>query len=353
MTRTLAAALLALTLLAGACTDQDDGASRESTGPDQDDGASGEGTGPPARPVIGAWHELVAEVDGDVVLVNGYPEDGTDPGPVELWRWDGERWTALEPAGDRPSARNFAGVTWDSARGEVVLYGGLTPDGASDETWTWDGDAWSLATGSGPGPRSSPSLAYDTASRRVLLYGGDDGASQFDDTWAWDGDGWARVATDGPTPMRWPAFFEHDPASGSPVLYGGHQVVDEDGPAAVGDAWVWAGDRWRPIRGGGRPGPLVNANGVVHPDHGLLLVGGSDSEAENGRVWRWTGTAWQRMGDDVMPPRQAFGLAYDERRDVVVLTGGVVEPGSVERHQDVWEWVGDPGVPAVPVLADE
>ena len=51
--------------------------------------------------------------------------------------------------------------------------------------------------------------------------------------------------------MRWPAFFEQDPESGSPVLYGGHQLVDEDAPAAVGDAWVWVGDRWRPIRGGG------------------------------------------------------------------------------------------------------
>ena len=339
MTYILAAALLALTLLAGACSDQSDGTSQESTER-------------PAAPVIGAWHELVAEGDGDVVLVNGYPEDGIDPGPVELWRWDGQQWTAIEPDGDRPSARNFAGITWDDAHGELVLYGGLTPDGASDETWTWDGAAWSRATRLGPGPRSSPSLAYDATSRRVLMYGGDDGGPQYDDTWAWDGSAWARVAIDGPTPTRWPAFFEQDPESGSPVLYGGHQVV-EDAPPAIGDTWVWVGDRWRPIRGADQPGPLVNANGVVHPDHGLLLVGGSDFNEETGRVWRWMGTAWQPLGEDVMPPRQAFGLVYDEQRDVVVLSGGVIEPGSVERHQDVWEWEGDPGVPAVPLLADE
>ena len=46
-----------------------------------------------------------------------------------------------------------------------------------------------------------------------------------------------------------------------------------------------------------------------------------------------------------MPPRQAFGLGYDQQRDVVVLTGGLVEPGSVERHQDVWEWAGGPRRP--------
>lgn len=341
MTRTVAAALLALTLLAGACSGEDD------------DTPAAPGTttaSPSAVPVLGAWHELIATDGGGVVLVNGYPEGGADPGPVELWTWDGEQWTALEPDGERPSGRNFASVTWDDARGEVVLYGGLTPAGPSDETWTWDGTAWSLATGPGPGPRSSPSLAYDAASERVLLYGGDDGATQHNDTWAWDGAAWEQVATGGPTPMRWPAFLEQDPASGSPVMYGGHQVADEDGPPAIADTWVWSGDGWRGIRVGAQPGPLVNANGVVHPEHGLLLVGGSDFDGDNGRVWRWTGAGWERLGDDVMPPRQAFGLAYDAQRDVVVLTGGLVEPGSTERRQDVWEWTGDPAVPAEQVL---
>ena len=34
---------------------------------------------------------------------------------------------------------------------------------------------------------------------------------------------------------------------------------------------------------------------------------------------------------------------------MVVLTGGVVEPGSTERYQDVWEWSGDPAAPATQV----
>ena len=49
------------------------------------------------------------------------------------------------------------------------------------------------------------------------------------------------------------------------------------------------------------------------------------------------------MRSGLVPERQAFGLAYDTDRDVVVLTGGLVEPGSTERHQDTWEWSGDPG----------
>ncbi len=299
---------------------------------------------------LGAWHEVLAGPDG-LVLVNGYPEDETDPGPLELWRQTAEGWAAIPTSGDRPSGRNFAAVAIDAGSHRLVLHGGLTADGASDETWLWDGDRWTLAADgdAGPGPRSSSSLAFDSASGLTILYGGDDGSEQYADTWAFDGSTWEQVASDGPQPMRWPALMESDPAGGV-VLYGGHQVVDEDGPIGLGDTWVWRGGRWQEVPDAGRPGPLVNANGVVHPAHGLLLVGGGDNRGrERGRVWRWTGSDWEAMRSGLVPERQAFGLAYDADRDVVVLTGGLVEPGSTERHQDTWEWSGDPGTPAVPV----
>ena len=341
MTRGVASVVVALALVAASCSDN---------------AADEPSAGSEATPVLGAWHELVTDPQGGVLLVNGHPEDATDPGPVELWRWDGEQWAAVTPEGAVPSARNFAAVAMDPERDVLLLHGGLTPDGVSDETWTWDGEAWSLvASGSdGPGPRSAPSMAYDGASGRVLLYGGDDGTTQHNDTWAWAGAAWERVAAEGPTPVRWPAFMEYDPASESVVLYGGHQVVDEAAPIAVGDTWVWAGDRWRAARGAGQPGPLLNANGVAHPTHGLLLVGGADAASEEtGRAWTRGDSTWEALPADVVPARQAFGLAYDEERDVVVLTGGIVEPGSTERHQDVWEWSGDPATPAVEVPTGE
>ncbi len=349
MTRILAPAALALVLLAGGCSGSDDG--DDTTGPTP----AGETDAAPAAPELGAWHELVPDPEGGVLLVNGYPEGATDPDPLGLWRWDGEQWTVVQPEGDGPSGRNFAAVAVDPA-GDVLLHGGLTPDGASDETWAWDGSAWSMVAsgGDGPGPRASASMAYDEAAGRALLYGGDAGGEQHGDAWAWDGTAWEQVATDGPDPVRWPAFMEYDPASRTVVLYGGHQVVDEDGPVAIGDTWVWSDDGWRELPGADQPGPLVNANGVAHPEHGLLLVGGADPDrGETGEIWRWTGTAWEALPDGLVPERQAFGLAHDASRDVVVLTGGVVEPGSTERHQDVWEWSGDPATPAARVPTGE
>ena len=337
-------ALLLTAVLAAGCTEQEPSIPPDPV-PDQ-------GTGVPAATFeLGAWHDLVSTSEVGMVLVNGYPEDEPDPGPLELWTWvdndGGQFWDATTIAGERPSGRNFAGVAVDN-EGRLVLHGGLTSDGASDETWVFDGDQWTLVAqgADGPGPRSSPSMAYDESTGRTLLYGGDDGSDQYADTWAFDGATWQRVAEDGPDPVRWPAAMETEP-DGGVVLYGGHQVVDENGPLAVGDTWVWRDGRWRAVPNAGQPGPLVNAAMVVHPTHGLMLLGGGDLRSrERGRVWRWTGDQWRALPSGLVPGRQAFGAAYDADRSVVVLTGGLVEPGSTERLQDTWEWSGDPGDPA-------
>ena len=344
------ALLLGATVVAGGCSGT---GSSDAPGADRSPTSATPSEPPSVPPTpstleLGAWHALWEATDG-LLLVNGHPETETDPGPLELWQRTSGRWTLVPVSGDRPSGRNFAGVAVDDT-GRVVLHGGLTAGGASDETWLWAGDGWSrVASGdAGPGPRSSPSMARDGSTGAILLYGGDDGSDQYGDTWAFADGGWEQVATAGPAPVRWPAAMATDPR-GSVVLFGGHQVVDEDAPLAVSDTWVWRRGRWREVAGADGPGPLVNSGSVVHPEHGLLLVGGGDDRGrQRGRAWRWTGSGWDPLPSDLFPHRQAFGLGYDAGRDVVVLTGGLVEPGSTERRQDTWEWSGDPGSPATP-----
>ena len=171
------------------------------------------------------------------------------------------------------------------------------------------------------------SLAWNPGSGTMMLYSGngaDDPGLIRDDAWTWDGEAWTRclreqVRSPAAGPRRW-------------------------WRATTGRPWSTAGTRWptRPCRrrwatrgcwptASGRstttraaPAPLVNARALAHPTLGILLAGGSDFDRENGDVWRWTGDRWEIFARDVLPPRQAFGMAYDEARGVVVLTGGVV-----------------------------
>ena len=257
----------------------------------------------------------------------------------------------VDAPGPAPSARSYFAATYDEDRRAIVLFGGDTAAGASDETWEWDGEAWTSFDVAGPGALMSASLAFDPASGTSLLYGGnEDEGEAHGETWAWDGSTWTRLARRGPEPVRWPAAMVADTARRSMVLYGGHQVVDLELPAALGDTWEWTGRSWALRFDASRPGPLVNAQAIAHPQLGIVLVGGSDLERASGDVWHWDGDQWLTIAPDVFPARQAFGLAYDAARDTIVLTGGIVRPGSLERHQDVWEWTGDPNTKAVRVF---
>jgi len=294
-------------------------------------------------PVIGASHVLLPAPGADgVLLLTGPPEGVRDTGPMPLWQWDGDAWTEVEVSGPAPDARSFFAAAHDPVRDVVVVFGGESADGLSDETWEWDGRAWRRFEGSAPGARAAPSLTWDPAGARVVLHGGNGPESgPGADTWAWDGDAWTELADTGPAPARWPAAMASG-VEGQLLVYGGHQVADEALPPALGDTWVFADGAWALNDQAGGPGPLVNAQAVAHPELGVLLAGGSDFDDENGDVWRWTGATWESYARDVLPPRQAFGLAYDEARGVVVLTGGVVAPGETARFQDVWEWSGSP-----------
>ena len=285
-----------------------------------------------------------------VLLLTGPPEGTADPGPLALWRWDGAAWSEVEAPGPAPSARAFFAAAHDPVRDVVVVYGGEDADAVSDETWEWDGTVWRGSGGSAPGPRVAASLAWDPSTSAVVLYGGNGADAEpgviRDDAWSWDGDVWTQLSGSGPVPGRWPAAMVAGD-DGQLLAYGGHQVADEALPPALGDTWVWADGAWTLADDAGGPGPLVNAQALVHPTLGTLLAGGSDFDRENGDVWRWTGDRWETYAREVLEPRQAFGMAYDEARGVVVLTGGVVEPGDTARHQDVWEWSGDPDEPAL------
>ena len=250
-----------------------------------------------------------------------------------------------------PGARSFFAATYDPARKVVVLFGG---DPSTGETWEWDGRRWRGLDVPGPDGVMSASLAYDPATGVVTLYGGNEQ----------EGDLHGETVVLGRCPVgddRRPRAGAHQVAGGDGRRSGRSRARPlrrtpggRPGPTGgAGDTWVWADARWTARPNASGPGRLVNAQALDHPQLGTLLVGGSDLEQATGDVWHWDGDRWLPMAQGVFPARQAFGLAHDAARDVVVLTGGLVEPGSPQRHQDVWEWSGDPNDRAVQVDARE
>jgi cysteine-rich repeat protein len=73
----------------------------------------------------------------------------------------------------------------------------------------------------------------------------------------------------------------------------------------------------------------------------VILWGGADERHEVPTdLVSWNGDSWRGRATDILPPGRVSGsLAYDERRDRVVMFAGSDPSFSVYQH-DLWEWDG-------------
>ncbi|KAA3604557.1 MAG: hypothetical protein DWQ01_22015 [Planctomycetota bacterium] len=151
----------------------------------------------------------------------------------DSWEWDGQNWVQRPVSG--PQARGGHAMTYDSHRGQALLFGGSGASGSFfGDTWTWDGQVWNLAANSGPSARELVGLAFDSVQGYAVLFGGKYGP-YYDDSWKWDGSQWLSMNATGP-PARFAGDMVFDQARSEFVLYGGWNGNN------LGDTWKLGGD---------------------------------------------------------------------------------------------------------------
>jgi len=307
----------------------------------------------PRSPSARGAHALAYDTQRSVAVLFG-GEDADDEALADTWEYDGQSWTRRRPARS-PQALYRHSLVYDAARQVSVLFGGEFIDweewwfGSSDETWEWDGERWTERNlPRSPSARAAASGAYDPLREVVVLHGGETEDMQvLGDTWELDAEGWTRRsdAQDGvtaPAPRR-DHVLVFDAAEGRSVLFGGFVAG-----GGTRQTWAWDG-AWQLVdEGGERPFVTPSArlwSEAVHApgQGGVLLFGGAGHEGgPQGDLWRWDGVRWRALHthnpaapDESPRPRSLHALAWDERRQVLVLVGG--EPGGDE----TWEWDGE------------
>lgn len=238
-----------------------------------------------------------------------------------------------------PGVRNAHAAVYDARHGALLVFGGATDAEVRADLWRWREGAWRRSSATGPEPRTFPAMAYDSARGEVVLYGGSrvlfggGGAApaMLDDTWVLRGDEWTRVSAGGPGP-RAEAAAAYDPRRGRTVQFGG-RVVSEGGEVErLGDTWEWDGRRWTLVSTGG-PSPRSGAAMAWHPGlRALVLFGGSGGPL--GDTWRWDGEAWTRLPIPAAPGRFNTVMAWDPSSRRLVRFGGWDGTG---RTGDTWE----------------
>jgi len=205
------------------------------------DGATWSQRFPPASPRARVGHAMVYDAAhrqllmlGGISSVASSPFDLNGELLAELWTWNGGQWTRLTPERP-PPPRTDAAMTYDAARGRVVLFGGRGFDPLGD-TWEWDGVHWIDRTprsDRSPPPRFGHTLIYDPVGRRSVLFGGY-GSVGFGDTWAWDGAAWTELVAGSLPARRVFHAMTYDPVHGEAVVFGG-AAPDR---ARLGDTWL-------------------------------------------------------------------------------------------------------------------
>ena len=267
-------------------------------------------------PWSGDFVRSVFDSTRNVVVLYGRLSSTTSS---DTWEWDGSSWTVRTTA-TIPPARAKAGLAYDSARGRVVLFGGLNPVTVfpMNDTWEYDGNDWTLiSTPISPGARDGMGMCYDEARGVTVMFGGGTGVG-LNDTWEYDGTNWTRRFPSSTPPGRFGPAMACDAARERVVLFGG-------GPTALEDTWEYDGTNWDQISTQTAPPSRAWGRAVYDSERAaIVMYGGSPDNSALNDTWAYDGTNWTQIATSGLPlPRKSHGLAYDPSRQITILYGGL------------------------------
>ncbi|MHA2143124.1 MAG: Kelch repeat-containing protein [Candidatus Thorarchaeota archaeon] len=236
--------------------------------------------------------------------------------------------------------RGNMGMVYDNESDLVVIFGGWNTTGDPwNSTWTYDynSDEYAkLHPSVSPPGRAEPGLTYDSVRDQVILFGGEDNLDtpqQHNDTWIFDVDTntWAEVfPTIAPSPRRG-HFLAFDSESDRVILFGGRQGVS--GPTD-NDTWAYnpGTNEWQMMSPATAPDKRFAHSMVYDSESDRVILfsglnGGDWASAlnyfEDTWAYDFNTNTWEAITTTTQPsPRAVPTMAYDSESDRIVLFGG-------------------------------
>ncbi len=335
------------------------------------------------KPAARYAHAMAYDGKRAKVVVYGGFDISTGGSLSDVWDWDpatgswSQRMTGAEAG--VPSARRYASLLSDDARGRLELVAGMSNydpykggtggiiyppiyygNTGSNEVWELDPAKPAFADRTAPldipTARWGHCMAYYPDTGKTYLFGGVDQMTGrlYDDLWAWDGKVWSQVTTDVRPQGRSDSALAYDPARKSLLLFGGNTNSGDSE-----DTWEWTqGKGWTQLKALTSPGALYGHAMVTDTTRGRILLWGGVSmkryayaESDGAQamirnpyrteVWEWDGNAMAWSNRTPNPSstspygRQSPLLAYDEGQKKMFLYDGTNYSGDMSTY---WEW---------------
>lgn len=322
--------------------------------------------------------------DGYDVLFGGQTNNSVSS---STWIFENGGWSNISSsAGTPPSAREGMSMTYDTADGYVLAYGGYDPfsdscggSSSSDcsDTWEFQAGHWTplhpavnpicYLSGStticDQFPVGSNPITYDSSTNNVLLFSGNTYNSQFwQATWTYHDDDWTQLnLTAAESPPRMTAEeMAYDPALSAVVLFGGTSP-EVNGFFAYNSTWFFQAEKWtnETSRFAYSPSPRTFFGFTYDStDAELVLFAGawaicSDPDSVNGcygtsvhgsanDTWTFGASGWTNVTSGLTPvSREKTVLADSPGEGGVLLFGGNSNSTSGDGYLgDTWSWAG-------------
>jgi hypothetical protein len=306
----------------------------------------------------GSWHKLATKVapparsnaaigyspsDASLVLFGGEANPLSGIVFSDTWTFSAGKWTKISTAASPSRRYDAAGADGAGGLGAVIFGGAYV--GAKNDTWSYAGHAWSRLVPTSPAGRVAAAMAWDSAKQEVVLYGGYDptGPLYYTDTWTFVGGVWTpHVTKKDPGPLVY-AMMSDDPTDGYVVLFGG---VRPNGTSPCG-TWAFTGAKWTEVVSACASQPVPRYAGGMTFDaaagYVILFSGANASYGSNfTETWAYAHGAWTSLYPSASPPDTFdFQMAYDSADGYVVLYGGeVITSSSIYLSNSTWIFSG-------------
>mgnify|MGYP002623849382 CR=1 FL=1 len=157
---------------------------------------------------------------------------------------------------------------------------------------------------------------------------------------AWAGD-WVELSP-GTRPSPRGTEMVYDAARDRVVLFGGsigNHVVPGN---LLGDTWEWDGSNWQQMSPATSPSPRTWHAMAYDERRQVVVLFGGATPAENNETWEWNGSNWTRRTPATSPSiRRGAAMAYDRVTQTIILFGGYADylpfPGALA---ETWSWDG-------------
>lgn len=182
-------------------------------------------------------------------------------------------------------------------------------------------------------------MAFDGTANRLILYGGvsPTPAQILSDTWAFNGT-WTKLNPPGGALPRWGHRLVRNTAQNRLITFGGRSPTIS---GLANDTYAWTGTAWTMVPTPTAPSARFRY-GLAYDSrrNRVVLFGGRGLSAVLGDTWEFDGVAWTEVVTPTTPPpREDMVMAYDPSLARTVLFGGYDADTDVLRG-DTWEWSG-------------